>query len=197
MDYRAILVLCLAFVTGSIPFGLVFTRGSGVNLREVGSGNTGATNVLRASGKKAAILTLLGDGLKGVAAVALARALGLGVLVEGAAGLASVLGHDYSIFMGLRGGKGVATSLGVMLIYMPMGGILLCIIWLATVFVTRYSSLGAIVSFSALPFIIYYIDGDYVKVTVSAIITVLLLYKHSPNISNLLRGRERKVGQKV
>lgn len=194
---RALMVMALSFLVGSIPFGLVFTMGSGVDIRKTGSGNTGATNVLRAAGKRAAFLTLMGDLLKGVAAVALARELGLGVMVEGAAGLCSVLGHDFSVFLRFRGGKGVATSLGVILIYIPMAGILTCIIWLATVLAARYSSLGAIVSFAALPALVWALGGSSEKLAVSAIITVLLLYKHRTNIRNILKGTESKVGQKT
>lgn len=196
-DPRALLVMALAFAVGSVPFGLVFTMGIGVDIRKVGSGNTGATNVLRAAGKKAALMTLLGDILKGVAAVALARALGLGTMVEGAAGLSAVLGHDFSMFQKFRGGKGVATSLGVVLIYIPMAGILTCIIWLATVFTTRFSSLGAIVSFTALPVVVWSFGGLNEKLVFSAIITLLLLYKHRSNMANLIHGTESKVGQKA
>jgi len=179
-----------------VPFGLVFTMGSGVDIRKIGSGNTGATNVLRAVGKRAAFLTLMGDMIKGVAAVALARALGLGSVVEGAAGLFAVLGHDFSIFLRFRGGKGVATSLGMVLIYIPLAGILTSIIWLATVFAARYSSLGAIVSFSALPAIVWAIGSGTEKLVVSAIITLLLLYKHRTNINSILKGTESRIGQK-
>jgi len=196
-EIRALMVIALSFLVGSIPFGLVFTMRSGVDIRSVGSGNTGATNVLRAAGKKAAVLTLLGDLLKGVAAVALARALDLGTAVEGVAGLCSVLGHDFSIFQRFRGGKGVATSLGVVLIYIPMAGILTCIIWLITVFLSRYSSLGAVVSFSALPAVVWAVGGGTEKLVFSAIITMLLLYKHRTNISNILKGTESRVGQKI
>lgn len=196
-EIRALMVIALSFVVGSVPFGLVFTMGSGVDIRKVGSGNPGATNVLRAVGKRAAILTLMGDLLKGVAAVALARALGLGILVEGAAGLSSVLGHDFSIFLRFRGGKGVATSLGVILIYIPLAGIFTCIIWLATVFALRYSSLGAIISFSVLPVVVWATGGGAEKLVVSAIITILLLYKHRSNMSNILKGTEGKVDQKT
>ena len=196
-EMRALMALALSFVMGSIPFGLVFTMGSGVDLKKVGSGNTGATNVLRAVGKRAALMTLLGDMLKGVAAVALARALGLGPVVEGAAGLCAVLGHDFSFFLRFRGGKGVATSIGVVLIYIPLAGILTCIIWLVAVLVFRYSSLGAIVSFSALPAIVWTMGAGTEKLAVSAIITILLLYKHRTNIVKLLKGTEGKVGQKA
>jgi len=196
LEYRALLVMALSFVVGSVPFGLVFTMGSGVDIRKIGSGNTGATNVLRAVGKRAAFLTLMGDMIKGVAAVALARALGLGSVVEGAAGLFAVLGHDFSIFLRFRGGKGVATSLGMVLIYIPLAGILTSIIWLATVFAARYSSLGAIVSFSALPAIVWAIGSGTEKLVVSAIITLLLLYKHRTNINSILKGTESRIGQK-
>ena len=196
-ETQALLVMALSLLVGSVPFGLVFTMGSGVDIRKVGSGNTGATNVLRAVGKRAAILTLMGDMLKGVAAVALARALGLGPVVEGAAGLCSVIGHDFSFFLRFRGGKGVATSLGVVLFYMPLAGIITCIIWFATVFVVRYSSLGAIVSFSVLPAIVWALGSGSEKLVVSAIITILLLYKHRSNITNIMKGTESKVGQKT
>ena len=196
-ETRTLMVMALSFLVGSIPFGLVFTMRSGVDIRKVGSGNIGATNVLRAAGKKAAILTLLGDIFKGVAAVALARALGLGTALEGAAGLCSILGHDFSVFQRFRGGKGVATSLGVVLIYIPMAGILTCMIWLLTVLVARYSSLGAVVSFSALPAVVWAVGGGTEKLVVSAIITMLLLYKHRTNICNILKGTESKVGQKT
>jgi glycerol-3-phosphate acyltransferase PlsY len=196
-DVRALMVMALSFLVGSIPFGLVFTRGLGVDIRKVGSGNTGATNVLRAAGKKAALLTLMGDMLKGAAAVALARTLDLGTAAEGAAGLCSVLGHDFSFFLRFRGGKGVATSLGVVLIYIPMAGILTCIIWLVTVSASRISSLGALVSFSVLPAVVWAAGGGSEKLVVSAIITILLLYKHRANINNLMKGTESKVGQKT
>lgn len=193
----ALVTMALSFLVGSIPFGLVFTIGSGVDIRRTGSGNTGATNVLRAVGKKAAVLTLMGDLFKGVAAVALARTLGLGPVAEGAAGLSAIIGHDFSVFLRFRGGKGVATSLGVVLIYIPMAGILTCIIWLLTVLAARYSSLGAIVSFAALPAVVWAMGGVSEKLVVSAIITVLLLYKHRTNINNILKGTESKVGQKT
>jgi glycerol-3-phosphate acyltransferase PlsY len=196
-ETRALLVMALSLLVGSIPFGLVFTMASGVDIRKTGSGNIGATNVLRAAGKRAAILTLMGDMLKGVAAVALARALGLGAVVEGAAGLCSVLGHDFSVFLRFRGGKGVATSLGFVLIYIPMAGILTCIVWLLTVLAARYSSLGAVVSFSALPAVVWAVGGGKEKLVFSAIITILLLYKHRTNISNILKGTESKVGKNI
>lgn len=196
-DPFALMVFGFSFLMGSIPFGLVFTMGSGVDIRSVGSGNTGATNVLRAVGKRAALFTLMGDMLKGVAAVALARALGLGGLAEGMAGLFAVLGHDFSFVLRFRGGKGVATSLGVILIYTPLAGFLTCILWLVTVFLFRYSSLGALVSFCALPALVAGLGLGIEKITISAIITILLIYKHRDNIRNLLKGAEGKVGQKT
>ncbi|MGD8352116.1 MAG: glycerol-3-phosphate 1-O-acyltransferase PlsY, partial [Nitrospirota bacterium] len=155
------------------------------------------TNVLRAAGKGPAVLTLLGDVLKGVAAVALARALGLGAFYEGLAALASVAGHDFSVFLRFRGGKGVATSLGAVLIYAPQAGILTVVLWLVTVALTRYSSLGAIVSFALLPVMMLLTGQAKQKAAFAAALTALLVLKHSGNIKRLLEGTERRVGEKT
>jgi glycerol-3-phosphate acyltransferase PlsY len=191
------LVIACSYLLGSVPFGIVFARAKGVDLRRVGSGNIGATNVLRAAGKGPAVLTLLGDVLKGVAAVALARALGLGAFYEGLAALASVAGHDFSVFLRFRGGKGVATSLGAVLIYAPQAGILTVVLWLVTVALTRYSSLGAIVSFALLPVMMLLTGQAKQKAAFAAALTALLVLKHSGNIKRLLEGTERRVGEKT
>lgn len=191
------LVIAFSYLLGSVPFGIVFTRAKGVDLRKVGSGNIGATNVLRAAGKGPAVLTLLGDILKGAAAVALARALGLGASYEGLAALAAVAGHDFSVFLKFRGGKGVATSLGAVLIYAPQAGILTVVLWLVTVALTRYSSLGAIVSFALLPVIMILTGQAKLKAAVALALAALLLLKHSGNIKRLVEGTERRVGEKA
>lgn len=191
------LVIAFSYLLGSVPFGIVFTRARGVDLRKVGSGNIGATNVLRAAGKGPAILTLLGDIIKGAAAVALARALGLGASYEGLAALAAVAGHDFSVFLKFRGGKGVATSLGAVLIYAPQAGILTVVLWLVTVALTRYSSLGAIVSFALLPVIMILTGQAKPKAAVALALAALLLLKHSGNIKRLVEGTERRVGEKA
>lgn len=191
------LLIIFSFILGSIPFGVLLTRAKGIDLRKVGSGNIGATNVLRAAGKGTAILTLLGDLLKGTAAVAIGKIFGVGSLYEGLMGLASVAGHDFSIFTGLRGGKGVATSLGVLLIYTPLAGILTISIWLITMFTTRYSSLAAIVSFSLLPPGIILLGYGGKKLVLVGIISVLLVIRHSGNIKRLINGTERRMSERV
>lgn len=214
------LLIALAFILGSIPCGVIIAKAKGVDLKKIGSGNIGATNVLRSLGKGAALLTLLGDILKGTAAVAIARAFvsdpgfyafsasggGTGILqsitsnpqaaIEGLAGLATILGHNFSLFLRFRGGKGVATSLGVLVIYSPQVAILTLIIWLAAAFITKYSSLGAIVSFGLLPVNVFLFDPVGIKVLISAMITLLILVKHVGNIERLIKGTERKIGDR-
>lgn len=191
------LVIAFSYVLGSVPFGVVFTRARGIDLRSVGSGNIGATNVLRAAGKGTALMTLLGDILKGSAAVALARVLELGPLYEGLAGIAAVAGHDFSVFLRFRGGKGVATSIGMVLIYAPQAGILTVVLWLFTVLITKYSSLGAIVSFALLP-VVMLLQGQVAqKVLVTVILSSLLLVRHAGNIKRLVEGTERRVSEKA
>jgi len=192
MREAALIMFC--YLMGSIPFGVLFARGRGIDLRKTGSGNIGATNVLRNVGKGAALFTLLGDLLKGAAAVALARAVGAGSPYEGLAGLAAVAGHDFSLFLRFRGGKGVATSLGVMLVYAPLAGVLTAAIWLVTVAVSRYSSLGALVSFALLPASVALLGYSQEKLLLSAIIAIMLVVKHRGNIQRLLSGTERRMG---
>jgi|Deesub1362A_J573_1020465.scaffolds.fasta_scaffold00608_13 glycerol-3-phosphate acyltransferase PlsY len=192
-----ILLIASAFVLGSIPFGVVLTKAKGIDLRKVGSGNIGATNVLRAAGKMPALMTLLGDLLKGTAAVALGKIFGVGTLYEGFLGLTAIAGHDFSLFLRFKGGKGVATSIGVLLIYMPKAGILTVIIWLATVFITRYSSLGAIVSFALLPVNVILLGYSGQKLAIAIMISALLILKHSGNIKRLVKGTERRIGERA
>lgn len=194
---KTALLIIYSFLLGSIPFGLLLSRMKGIDLTKVGSGNIGATNVLRTAGKVPALLTLLGDCLKGVAAVAVGHALGVGPLYEGILGVAAILGHDFSVFLRFKGGKGVATSLGVILIYMPQAGILTIIIWLAAAIATRYSSLGALISFGVLPINVLVFGYGNEKVIISAVISLLLIFRHSENIKRLLKGTEGRIGGKA
>jgi glycerol-3-phosphate acyltransferase PlsY len=187
----------LCFLIGSIPFGPLLARRRGVDLRKTGSGNIGATNVLRSVGKWAALFTLLGDALKGTAAVAMGKALGVGPLWEGIFGLLAVLGHDFSPFMRLRGGKGVATSLGVMLIYAPKAGMLTLLLWLISFSITRISSVGALVSFALLPVCMALLGYPGNKIAIAFFVTVLLVIRHSGNVRRILNGTERRVGERV
>jgi glycerol-3-phosphate acyltransferase PlsY len=165
----------------------------GVDIKNAGSGNIGATNVLRTTGRVPAVITLIGDFAKGAIAVVVARYFGAGVFFEGIAGLFAILGHNYSLFLHFKGGKGVATSLGVLTIYSPQTGLLAIIIWLMTVFVTRYSSLGALVSFGLLPIGALVLDSR-VKVPVIFLMSVLIFLRHMDNISRLVKGTEPKIG---
>ena len=190
-------LILFAFLLGSIPFGVVVAKVYGVNLKKVGSGNIGATNVLRAMGKGPALLTLVGDVLKGSLAVVAGRYFLHSASLEGIIGLSAIVGHNFSLFLRFRGGKGVATSIGVLLIYSPKVGVLTAILWLIVMLVTRYSSLGAIVSFGVLPFGIYVLDYTQGKLIISVLIAFLLIFRHTDNIKRLLQGTEPKIGKRV
>lgn len=193
---KIILLSIAAFIIGSVPTGILIARGRGIDLKQTGSGNIGATNVLRTTGKWPAVFTLCGDILKGVAAVLLARHFGAGVLFEGVIGIFSILGHDFSIFMKFKGGKGVATSLGVLSIYSPQTALFTVILWLLTVLITKYSSLGALVSFGFLPVIMILFDTEE-KFPIALTITLMMFIRHRGNISRLTKGTEPKVGNKI
>ncbi len=191
------LLIIFSFILGSVPFGVIIARIRGVNLKKVGSGNIGATNVLRALGKRSAAATLLGDMLKGTAAVLAAKFLSMGPDYEGIMGIAAILGHNFSIFLKFKGGKGVATGIGVLLSYSPKIAILTIIIWLIVVLIARYSSLGAIVSFGLLPVNIFLFDFSQSKLIISAVIALLILARHSGNIKRLIKGTEKKIGERA
>jgi len=192
------ILLLIAYGLGSVPFGLLVTRLQGdVDLRRVGSGNIGATNVLRAVGKGPAALTLLGDIGKGAVAAGLARGFGASPVVLAGVGVAAVLGHLFPVFLGFRGGKGVATTLGVVLVAMPTVGVLLLLLWLIVAAAWRYSSLAALAAAGALPLLAWLLDGRPAMLCLGAILTGLLFWRHRENIGRLLRGTEGKIGQKV
>lgn len=163
--------------------------------RTAGSGNPGATNVLRLGGKKAAILTLLGDVLKGVIPVLLARAFVPAPTVIALVGLFAFLGHLYPVFFGFRGGKGVATAFGVLLALAPLVGLAVLITWLAMAFAFRYSSLSAITAAVLAPlYVALWLPGlPYFEVALA--MSLLLVWRHRPNIRNLLSGAEGKIGR--
>jgi glycerol-3-phosphate acyltransferase PlsY len=191
----SLLIIC-AFIMGSIPVGMLVARAKGVDLKKIGSGNIGATNVLRSLGKGPAALTLIGDMLKGTLAVALGRYFGLGTFYEGIIGLSAILGHNFSVFLGFRGGKGVATSLGVFILYSPRTALITFVIWIAVVITTKYSSLGALISFGLLPLNIILFDSKE-KLPVALLVTLLILIRHTDNIQRLMKGTERKIGERL
>jgi glycerol-3-phosphate acyltransferase PlsY len=192
-----IMLIIIAFILGSIPFGIIVAKIKGVDLKKVGSGNIGATNVLRSLGKWPAFLTLFGDILKGTVAVAIGSFLGVGSVYEGLIGLSAILGHNFSIFLRFRGGKGVATGFGVLLVYTPQVALFTIIIWIIIVILTKYSSLAAIVSFGLLPVNVAVFDPRYrEKLFLTVLITILILTRHEGNIRRLMKGTERKIGQR-
>jgi glycerol-3-phosphate acyltransferase PlsY len=189
-----LLALAAGYLLGSIPFGLILTKLAGHgDLRDIGSGNIGATNVLRTGNKALAALTLLLDLFKGTAAVLIGSRLGQDAAILG--GLGAFLGHLFPAWLGFRGGKGVATYIGVLLgLYWP-GAIAFCAIWLLVALITRYSSLSALVASAAVPCLLFFIGGTHIPV-LFVIFTVLLYWRHADNIGRLLRGEEERIGTK-
>lgn len=185
----------IGYLLGSIPFGMVLARVMGLgNLRDIGSGNIGATNVLRTGNKTAAALTLILDGGKGAAAVLLARAFG-GEDTAQIAGLMAMIGHCYPVWLRFAGGKGVATFLGIMLALSLPVGIGCCIAWLIGALLWRISSMGALVSAAASTFLLVFL-GQGEAVVLGGLLTVIVLWRHRANISRLRAGTEPKIGQK-
>jgi glycerol-3-phosphate acyltransferase PlsY len=191
------LLLAGAFLVGSIPCGVLVARVKGIDLKKVGSGNIGATNVLRTTGKWPALITLAGDILKGVIPVAIGKYLINDIAIEGFIGLSAIVGHNFSVFLRFRGGKGVATSIGVLLVFSPKAALVTVIIWLAVILATRYSSLGAIVSFGALPLTVYGVDYTRERLTISLIMSALLMLRHADNIKRLIQGTEPRIGKRA
>ena len=189
-----LLALALGYLLGSIPFGLILTKLAGHgDLRDIGSGNIGATNVLRTGNKPLAALTLLLDLLKGTAATLIGARFGPDAGIV--AGLGAFLGHLFPVWLGFRGGKGVATYIGVLLgLYWP-GAIVFCAVWLLVAVLTRYSSLSALAASAAVPCVLLYM-GQTRLAMVFLLFTVLLYWRHADNIGRLLRGEEERIGAK-
>ncbi|MGH6679641.1 MAG: glycerol-3-phosphate 1-O-acyltransferase PlsY [Bradyrhizobium sp.] len=185
----------IGYLLGSIPFGLILTRLAGTpDLRGIGSGNIGATNVLRTGRKGLAAATLLLDMLKGTAAVLIAGALS-GPNAAMLAALGAFLGHLFPVWLKFRGGKGVAVYIGVLLGLFWPAALLFCAIWLATAGAFRYSSLSALVASLVTPFFLWWL-GALALAALSAGLTLLLFYMHRENIKRLLTGAEGKIGQR-
>ncbi|MCP4780928.1 MAG: glycerol-3-phosphate 1-O-acyltransferase PlsY [Hyphomicrobium sp.] len=193
-----IAALVLGYLLGSIPFGLVLTRAAGLgDVRDIGSGNIGATNVLRTGNKGIAALTLFLDLLKGTAAVLIGHAIGalggVAILASLVAGFADFIGHTYPVWLGFKGGKGVATYIGILLGLNWPGALAFCSVWLLVAILSRYSSLSAIVAAIVTPIWLLTV-GDYATAILAAPLSVLLIYKHRANIHRLVAGEEPKIG---
>ena len=191
------LMLLAAYVLGSIPFAVVTSKLFGLeDPRRYGSGNPGATNVLRSGNKKAALMTLIGDALKGAVAVIVAQQMGFSDTVIGLVALAVFLGHLYPIFLKFKGGKGVATAAGVLLALDPILGLAVAGTWLLVAYVSRYSSLAALIAAAAAPVISALMHGANNQTIVVGILGMALIGKHWQNIQRLMAGQESKIGSK-
>ncbi len=190
----------IAYLIGSLSFAVIVSRAFGLpDPRSFGSGNPGATNVLRTGKKAAAVLTLLGDAAKGAVAVLLARhfapAYGEGEMAVLAAALAVFVGHLYPVFFGFKGGKGVATALGVLLALNPWLGLVTLATWLLAAFMWRTSSLSALIAAVFAPFYGLVLFPSWPPVLCVVLLSALLVYRHKSNIQNLLAGKEGRIGQ--
>jgi acyl phosphate:glycerol-3-phosphate acyltransferase len=186
-------LIVLAYLLGSCSFGLLIARlYGGADPRQSGSGNIGATNVARTVGKGAGALTLLGDCAKGLVAVALAQWWGSSALVSAAAALSAVLGHIFPLYHGFRGGKGIATALGVLLPMLPLPLLGGCAVWLAVVAMWRYVSAGSILAAVAVPVLAALLAYPPPMTGAAIGISLLVLYRHRSNMQRLLQGRELK-----
>ncbi len=186
----------IGYLLGSIPFGLLLTRAAGLgDVRQIGSGNIGATNVLRTGNKKLAAATLLCDAFKGTAAVLVANAL-WGYEASLVAGFFAFLGHLFPVWLGFKGGKGVATYIGVLLGAAPLMMLAFAAIWLITAFVTKYSSLSALVAMLVIPIVLWFSGPEKTALLVTAL-SIISWYMHRENIKRLLAGTESKIGKKV
>jgi glycerol-3-phosphate acyltransferase PlsY len=187
--------LAIGYLLGSIPFGLLLTRFAGTaDLRSIGSGSIGATNVLRTGNKALAAATLVGDMLKGTVAVLIAGYFG-GPDAAMLAALAAFLGHLFPVWLNFKGGKGVATYIGVLLGLFWPAAVVFCVLWLATAATSRYSSLSALVASFITPIFLWWF-GHPALASLFAVLTLLLFYAHRENIKRLQAGTEGRIGEK-
>ncbi|MBB3948358.1 glycerol-3-phosphate acyltransferase PlsY [Rhizobium skierniewicense] len=189
------LAALIGYLLGSIPFGLILTRAAGLgDVRQIGSGNIGATNVLRTGNKKLAAATLLLDALKGTAAVLVAHTL-WGYEASLIAGFFAFLGHLFPVWLGFKGGKGVAVYIGVLLGAAPLMMLAFAAVWIATAFLTKYSSLSALVAMLVIPVALWIVGPEKTALLVT-LLSVISWYMHRENIRRLLAGTESKIGKK-
>jgi len=198
-----IAVMIGAYLVGSIPTGYLVARAKGVDIRTVGSGNIGATNVFRFLGKPAGIFVLVFDGLKGFAACAwfvdgvakiFAAPPGDEVYLRLVAGLAVVLGHNYTCWLRFKGGKGIATSAGVLAGIVPVALLIILSLWIILFSLTRYVSVGSLAASFTLPFATWFTTKNWTLTLVTGAMGVLAIYKHKGNIQRLLNGTENRIG---
>lgn len=194
--FKIILLFLFSYLLGSIPFGYLIAKREKINVRNHGSGNIGATNVLRTVGKKAGILTLTGDFLKGFIPVLMALYITQSEYMIGLVGILAILGHIYPIFLKFKGGKGVATSLGVFTGIMPLVVLITTIIWLIICFVSRYVSLSSMIASIALPVLAWQFNEPKFYILLSTLATIFIIFRHKDNLRRLATGEEDKFNWK-
>jgi len=196
--FKICLLVILTYLIGSISFGIIVTKlKKGIDIRHYGSGNTGFTNVLRVVGKGPSIIVLIGDALKGSMGVILGYYLGdasYSFAVLG--GLSTMIGHTYPIYFAFKGGKGVATGLGVVLTLAPDVTLIALIIFITTVLISRYVSLGSLVGAMSVPIFSYFLEKPFPVIIFGFLGALLVAYNHKSNIIRLCQGRENKIGKR-
>ncbi len=201
MNNELFIALCAigGYLLGSVTFGLVFTKMAGIDLRKVGPGTIGATNVLRTGRKDLAILTLICDSGKAALPAFVAMLLAppeITTLAGLTAGTFGVIGHNFPVWLKFRGGKGVAATLGMLLVTSPIVGLLTCITWLLIAVIFRYSSLSAMIALVAAPIYAFFIETQVEFVCFYSFLAILALIRHQSNIRRLIKGEETKIGRK-
>ena len=187
-----IIVTVLAYLCGSVPTGVILTKRLGLDIRQMGSGNVGATNVARSAGKKVGLFTLLGDIVKGLIPVLVVRFFDLGETALACAAVAALLGHVFSPFLGFSGGKGVATGLGVLLGVAPPVILLALFVFIVTFAVSRIISLASLVAAAVTPLLLWWFAYPHARVYAGLLIALLIIVRHRENIIRLLNGEEQK-----
>jgi glycerol-3-phosphate acyltransferase PlsY len=189
--------VAFGYLLGSVPFAYLLARRRGIDLRRVGSGNVGATNVLRTSGVAQGVLAMVLDAGKGALAVVVAGALATGPATAVAAGLASVIGHIYPVWLRFRGGKGVATAAGVFAVLAPMALGVASVVFLFAVWTTRYISVGSMAGAVALAVAAAGTDVPAAVAVGGAVAALIIIHRHRGNLARLMSGTERRVGQRL
>jgi glycerol-3-phosphate acyltransferase PlsY len=194
---ESVVAITLGYLIGSVPFAHLLSRRRGIDLRRVGSGNVGASNVLRTSGVRPAVVAMCLDAVKGALAVLIAERLAQGAATHVAAGVASVVGHVYPVWLRFRGGKGVATAAGVFAVVSPAALAVGCVVFVVSVWITRFISVGSLAGTLALALVTLVGDASGVVTLGAVAAAAVIVHRHRPNLSRLVAGSERRIGQRL
>ena len=194
---NAVLAVTVGYFVGSIPFAFLLSRHRGIDLRRTGSGNVGASNVLRTTGVRAAVLAMVLDGVKGTIAVLIAQLLSAGAIAAVIAAFASVIGHVYPIWLRFRGGKGVATAAGAFAVLAPEALAISASVFVVAVLATRFISVGSVAAALTLALVATFSDAPAVVAIGATASALIIIYRHRDNLARLVAGTERRIGQRV